>query len=91
MTEHTGSTLPSIVSFWRFCAVRWPCTTPTRGTIRRLEPVQRPNGDWWLVCADSGYKYPIREGIPVMMIDEGEKWKSTPVEDLPSLADYFKD
>jgi uncharacterized protein YbaR (Trm112 family) len=53
--------------------------------------VQRPNGDWWLVCADSGYKYPIREGIPVMMIDEGEKWKSTPVEDLPSLADYFKD
>lgn len=39
--------------------------------------------DTWLVCADSGYKYPIREGIPVLLRDEGEKWKDTPVEDLP--------
>lgn len=37
----------------------------------------------WLVCADSGLKYPIREGIPVMLIEEGEKWKDTPVDDLP--------
>ena len=33
--------------------------------------------DCWLVCDDSGYKYPIREGIPVMLVDEGEKWKDT--------------
>lgn len=39
--------------------------------------------DSWLVCADSGYKYPIRKGIPVMLISEGEKWKDTPVDDLP--------
>jgi uncharacterized protein YbaR (Trm112 family) len=39
--------------------------------------------DSWLVCADSGYKYPIREGIPVMLVEEGEKWKDTPLEDLP--------
>jgi uncharacterized protein YbaR (Trm112 family) len=37
----------------------------------------------WLVCADSGYKYPIRSGIPVMLVDEGAKWKDTAVEDLP--------
>jgi uncharacterized protein YbaR (Trm112 family) len=37
----------------------------------------------WLVCADSGYKYPIRDGIPIMLIEEGEKWKDTPVDDLP--------
>lgn len=37
----------------------------------------------WLVCADSGYKYPIRDGIPVMLVDEGAKWKDTAVEDLP--------
>lgn len=37
----------------------------------------------WLVSADSGYKYPIRDGIPVMLIDEGKKWKDTSVEDLP--------
>ena len=37
----------------------------------------------WLVSADSGCKYPIRNGIPVMLISEGEKWKDTPVDDLP--------
>jgi uncharacterized protein YbaR (Trm112 family) len=45
----------------------------------RLELVK----DCWLVCADSGYKYPIRDGLPVMLIDEGKKWKDTQVEDLP--------
>ncbi len=39
--------------------------------------------DSWLVSADSGYKYPIRSGIPVMLVEEGEKWKDTAVEDLP--------
>jgi hypothetical protein len=28
-------------------------------------------------------KYPIRDGIPVMLIEEGKKWKETAVEDLP--------
>ncbi len=37
----------------------------------------------WLVCDDSGLKYPIREGIPVMLIEVGEKWKDTPDEELP--------
>ncbi len=37
----------------------------------------------WLVCEDNGYKYPIREGIPVMLVEEGEKWRDTPVEGLP--------
>ena len=37
----------------------------------------------WLVSKDSGYKYPIRNGIPVMLADEGAKWKDTSVEDLP--------
>lgn len=37
----------------------------------------------WLVCRDCGRKYPIRDDIPVMLIDEGEKWINTPVEELP--------
>lgn len=37
----------------------------------------------WLVSADSGLKYPIRDGIPVMLIEEGMKWKDVAVEDLP--------
>lgn len=37
----------------------------------------------WLVSAESGMKYPIRDGIPIMLIEEGEKWKATPVDKLP--------
>jgi uncharacterized protein YbaR (Trm112 family) len=37
----------------------------------------------WLVCHDCGRKYPIRDDIPVMLIDEGDKWVNTPVESLP--------
>jgi uncharacterized protein YbaR (Trm112 family) len=37
----------------------------------------------WLVCDDSGLKYPIRDGIPVMLIEEGRKWKDTADADLP--------
>lgn len=38
---------------------------------------------YWLYSTDSGYKYPIRNGIPVMLIDEGKKWKDTAVDALP--------
>ena len=37
----------------------------------------------WLICRDCGRKYPIVEDIPVMLIDEGDKWVKTPVETLP--------
>jgi uncharacterized protein YbaR (Trm112 family) len=41
--------------------------------------------DTWLVCLepDCGRKYPIRDDIPVMLIDEGDKWISVAEEDLP--------
>jgi hypothetical protein len=39
--------------------------------------------DSWLVCQDCGRKYPIRDEIPVMLIETGEKWMDTDVEDLP--------
>ena len=39
----------------------------------------------WLVCQepDCGRKYPIVDDIPVMLIDTGDKWIGTRVEDLP--------
>ena len=37
----------------------------------------------WLVSKDTGYKYPIKDGIPVMLIEEGARWKDTPVDELP--------
>lgn len=37
----------------------------------------------WLICQDCERKYPIRDDIPVMLIDEGDKWRETPKEELP--------
>ncbi|HLY28318.1 MAG TPA: Trm112 family protein [Aggregatilineales bacterium] len=37
----------------------------------------------WLVCDDSGYKYPIVDGIPRMLVDIGEKYKDVAEADLP--------
>lgn len=39
--------------------------------------------DSWLVCQDCDRKYPIVDDIPVMLIDEGDKWVSTLKFDLP--------
>ena len=37
----------------------------------------------WLVCQTCSRKYPIRMDIPVMLIDEGDKWIDVKIEDLP--------
>ena len=39
--------------------------------------------DSWLVCRDCGRKYPIVDDIPVMLIDEGDKWTQVAAADLP--------
>ena len=40
--------------------------------------------DAWLVCQEPGCnrKYPIKDDIPVMLIEEGDRHCSTPVEEL---------
>lgn len=37
----------------------------------------------WLVCRNCGRKYPIIDDIPVMLIEEGDKWANTAVDQLP--------
>ncbi|MFH2038263.1 MAG: Trm112 family protein [Chloroflexota bacterium] len=37
----------------------------------------------WLICQDCDRKYPIVEEIPVMLIDEGDKWVNVVEKDLP--------
>ena len=47
----------------------------------RLELVR----EVWLVCQekDCGRKYPIKDDIPIMLIEEGNKYIGTPAEKLP--------
>lgn len=36
----------------------------------------------WLVCRDCSRKYPVKNDIPIMLIEEGDKYQGTPVEQL---------
>lgn len=40
--------------------------------------------DNWLICTDCGRKYPIVDEIPVMLIDDGDKWIQVKEKDLPN-------
>lgn len=51
--------------------------------VREKEGLLRLERDNWLVCSDCGRKYPIVDEIPVMLIDEGDKWIETAAEKLP--------
>lgn len=33
------------------------------------------DGKEWLVNRRNGYRYPVEDGIPIMLIEEGEKYK----------------
>jgi uncharacterized protein YbaR (Trm112 family) len=51
--------------------------------VREKEGLLEYYKESWLICQDCDRKYPIRDDIPVMLIDEGDKWRATPKEDLP--------
>ncbi len=38
----------------------------------------------FLVCRDCARKYPIKNDIPIMLIEEGDKYQSMTVEQLPT-------
>ena len=52
--------------------------------IRESEGLLDFYQETWLVCRDCGRKYPVREDIPVMLIEEGDKWAKTALEALPA-------
>lgn len=61
--------------------LRCPVCVQEEGKTGDLELVH----DTWLVCTenDCHRKYPIRDDIPVMLVEEGDKWVETAAKDLP--------
>ena len=51
--------------------------------VRETEGLLDFHQETWLICQDCGRKYPVKQDIPVMLIDEGDKWIETAVADLP--------
>ncbi|MCC6955578.1 MAG: Trm112 family protein [Anaerolineales bacterium] len=51
--------------------------------VREKEGLLELYKETWLICQDCGRKYPIRDDIPVMLIDEGDRWVAVSREDLP--------
>ena len=53
--------------------------------VRDKQGLLELHAETWLVCQemDCNRKYPIKDDIPVMLIEEGDKWVSTTVDELP--------
>lgn len=47
------------------------------GDKQPLELLSDNEGKSWLVNRRNGNRYPIDDGIPVMLLEEGEKWRDT--------------
>src|SRR5690349_4371361 len=52
------------------------CVRTTGGELRLHQ-------DAWFICKDCGRKYPIVDDIPVMLIEEGDKWTNVAEGELP--------
>jgi uncharacterized protein YbaR (Trm112 family) len=51
--------------------------------VREKDGLLKFYKDSWLICQDCDRKYPVLEDIPVMLIDEGDKWVKVAEKDLP--------
>lgn len=47
------------------------------GDKQPLELHADGEGKSWLINRRNGNRYPIDDGIPVMLLEEGEKWRDT--------------
>lgn len=56
--------------------------------VREKEGLLSLERETWLVCQEPGCgrKYPLRNGFPLMLTEEGDKWVNIDVHDLPPSA-----
>lgn len=52
------------------------CVRTTGGELKLYK-------DAWFICGECNRKYPIVDDIPVMLIDEGDKWINVEESELP--------
>lgn len=77
MTDSLVPIPPSLLEMLRCpVAVRSNEHGPDPGRLRLVHGC-------WLVCDESGMKYPVRDGIAIMLIEEGERWRAMEEADLP--------
>ena len=51
--------------------------------VRTTGGLLKLHKDAWFICQDCARKYPIVDDIPVMLIEEGDKWVSADEGELP--------
>jgi uncharacterized protein YbaR (Trm112 family) len=49
-----------------------------------LDLVRADSAVPFLVCRDCARKYPIKSDIPIMLIEEGDKYQKLAIEQLPA-------
>jgi uncharacterized protein YbaR (Trm112 family) len=41
--------------------------------VAKVDPAQGEKEEAWLVCSGCGLAYPVRDGIPIMLIEEARR------------------
>ncbi|MCA0892064.1 Trm112 family protein [Microbulbifer agarilyticus] len=57
------------------------CTAENKGVLSEVKSD-------WLGCGDCGRQYPMVEGIPVMLPEEGDKWRGVVASELPTISEH---
>ena len=64
--------------------LRCPADVRNGANAGMLDLVRADSALPFLVCRDCGRKYPIKNDIPIMLIEEGDKYQKLSVEQLPA-------
>ena len=64
--------------------LRCPADVRNGPNAGMLDMVRSDSAVPFLVCRDCGRKYPIKNDIPIMLIEEGDKYKAMSIEQLPT-------